>query len=198
MTIDSHRRDEAMRVVGPVGAAIARLGITANGMTAAGLVFAIAAAAAIATDRFLLGGVLLAVGGIADLLDGSVARARGGTTRLGGFYDSVADRVSDGAVLGAVAWAVRDEPLAFGFAVTALIFAEVTSYTRAKAESLAVDCSVGLLERAERTVILIAGLVFARWALLPALAVLAAGALYTTLQRVVHVVRQLRAPEPGA
>lgn len=191
MAIDSRRRDEAMRLLRPVGAAIARLGITANGMTAGGVIFAVAAAVAIAADRLLVGGLLLIIGGLADMLDGSVARARDGGSPAGGFYDSVADRVSDGVVLAAIAWAVRDDPLAFGLAAAALVFAEVTSYTRAKAESLRVDCSVGLLERAERTVILIVGLVFAEQALLPALVVLAGGALFTTVQRIRHVVPQL-------
>jgi CDP-diacylglycerol---glycerol-3-phosphate 3-phosphatidyltransferase len=192
MTIDAHRREQAMRYVRPVGAWLARLGLTANVLTAVGLLFALAAAASVLAGRFLLAGVLLALGGIADLFDGSVARARGGTTVLGGFYDSVSDRLADGLVLSAIAWTLRGDPALFAAAVVALVAAEVTSYTRAKAESVGLECAVGLLERAERTVILVAGLVFHTVLLEIAIVVLAVGASVTVVQRVVHVRRSAR------
>lgn len=200
MTLDAHRRDQVTRLVRPVGAALARLGLTADALTAIGLLLVVASALALLLGRPITAGVLLALGGIADLLDGSVAHARGGPTARGGFYDSVADRVADGVILAAVAWVVRADPLLFGLAVTALVSAEVTSYVRAKAESLGYDCSVGLLERAERTIILVAGLVFRPVLLTIAIGVLALGGVLTVGQRLVHVARAIRAVEgrPGA
>jgi CDP-diacylglycerol---glycerol-3-phosphate 3-phosphatidyltransferase len=192
MAIDARRRAEALRYVQPVGDVLARAGLTGNAMTAVGLTLALVAAGLIATGRFALGGVALGLGGIADLLDGSVARARGATSVRGGFYDSVSDRLADGAVLSALAWALRDDPLLFAAALVALVMAEVTSYTRAKAESLGIDCSVGLFERAERTLILVMGLLFHAWLLGVAIVVLAAGATITVGQRVVHVRRSTR------
>ncbi len=192
MTINAHRRELATRLVRPLGEGLARAGVTANGLTLLGLLLAAGTAGLIAVERPVAAGLMLAAAGIADLLDGSVARASGGTTRLGGFYDSVADRLADGAVLAAIAWWVRDEPVLFGVAAAALIAAEVTSYVRAKAESIGVDCTVGLIERAERTIIVIAALVLHRWLLAVGLVVLALGGAYTVWQRVRHVVPQLR------
>jgi phosphatidylglycerophosphate synthase len=200
VTLDAHRRDQVTRLVRPIGAGLARMGLTADALTAIGLLFVVSAAVALLLGRPVTAGVLLALGGIADLLDGSVARARGGTTVRGGFYDSVADRVADGVILAAVAWVVRADPVLFGLAVAALLSAEVTSYIRAKAESLGYDCSVGLFERAERTIILVAGLVFHAVLLAIAIGVLALGGVFTVVQRLVHVARAIRAVEgrPGA
>lgn len=192
MTINAHRRELVTSLLRPLGEGLARIGVTANALTLLGLLLAVGTAALIAVGRPVAAGVVLAAAGIADLLDGSVARARGGTTRLGGFYDSVADRLADGAVLAAIAWWVRDDPVLFGVAAAALIAAEVTSYARAKAESIGVDCTVGLIERAERTIIVIAALVLHRWLLAAALLVLALGGAYTVWQRVRFVVPQLR------
>jgi CDP-diacylglycerol---glycerol-3-phosphate 3-phosphatidyltransferase len=187
MTINAHRREVVLRFTHPVGRFLARLGFSANVMTGFGVLLAVASAGLVLGERYVLAGVLLALGGIADLLDGSVAHARGGSTVLGGFYDSVADRLADGVVLSAIAWVVRDDPLIFACAIGALIGAEVTSYTRAKAESVGLTCAVGLVERAERTVILVAGLVFHAWLLEVAIVLLAIGGAVTVVQRVVHV-----------
>lgn len=195
MTLNAHQRDRVARLIRPIGVGLARLGLTADALTAIGLLLVIGAAVTLLLGRPVAAGVLLALGGIADLLDGSVAKARGGTTVRGGFYDSVADRVADGVILAAVAWALRDDPLLFGLAATALVSSEVTSYIRAKAESLGHDCSIGLFERAERTIVLVAGLLFHQRILGLAIGVLAVGGLFTVGQRLFHVAREIRAAE---
>ena len=190
MTINVHARAHVERLVAPLGRGLAGLGLTANIITATGVVLTALAAAAVVTGRVTLGGILLFIGSVADALDGPVARARGTSSPAGGFYDSVADRVADGLVVGAIAWHVADDPLLFAVVVTALVAAQLTSYIRAKGESLGVECSVGLLERGERAFFLIAGLVvpvllpFAMW-------ILAVGGLITVVQRFVHVGRRL-------
>lgn len=97
---------------------------------------------------------------IVDVLDGATARAMGRVTRWGGFYDSVCDRIGDGAVLGAIAWEARarDDGLVAA-ALIALVLTELVPYARAKAESLGVTVAGGPGERAERVVILIGGLI---------------------------------------
>lgn len=175
---------------------MARVGITANAVTAAGVVLTAVAAALVLTGRFALGGGVLLLGGLADLFDGAVARVRGGPSPAGGFHDSVADRISDGMILSAVAWALRGQPLDFALAATALVAAQVTSYVRAKAESLGVECRIGFVERAERAIALMAGLVFHPWLLTPALVFLAAGGAATVVQRYLHVDRRLREARP--
>lgn len=180
-------------IVPPVGRGLAAVGLTANALTLAGLVLTGAAAALLVSGRPVAGGWVLVGAGLSDTFDGAVARARGASGPLGAFYDSVSDRLSDGVILAAVAWHVRAEPRLFVLTVVALVAAQVTSYTRARAESLGAGCSVGLLERPERAILLMAGLVFT--GLLEAvLWVLAVGAVVTVAQRVVHVRRQLRPP----
>lgn len=192
MVLDAHARGVLRRIIDPIGAAMARVGITANGLTATGIVLTGAAAALVASGRLALGGWVLLFGGLSDTFDGAVARARGRSSATGGFYDSVADRVTDGMILAAVAWAVRGDPLTFALTAVALVAAQVTSYVRAKAESLGVSCHVGFVERGERAIATIAGLVIHWWLLTPAMAFLAVGGLVTVVHRFVHVHRKLR------
>lgn len=180
------------RVVDPIAEVMARIGITANGLTTAGLVLTAVASALVVTGNLMWGGWVLVFGGLSDTFDGSVARARGESTVAGGFFDSIADRVTDGMILSAIAWAMRGEPLEFALAAVALVAAQVTSYVRAKAESLDADCHVGFVERGERAIAVIAGLVLHPWLLTASLAFLAVGGTATVIQRFVHVHRQLR------
>lgn len=180
------------RVVDPIAEVMARIGITANGLTTAGLVLTAVASALVVTGNLMWGGWVLVFGGLSDTFDGSVARARGEPTVAGGFFDSIADRVTDGMILSAIAWAMRGEPLEFALVALALVAAQVTSYVRAKAESLDADCHVGFVERGERAIAVIAGLVFHPWLLTASLAFLAVGGTATVIQRFVHVHRQLR------
>jgi CDP-diacylglycerol---glycerol-3-phosphate 3-phosphatidyltransferase len=175
----------------PVGRAVARTGVSPNVLTTAGLVLTAAAALVLTRGRFAAAGLLLLVGGAMDTLDGAVARATGRSTPYGSFYDSVVDRIADGLILGAIAWTLRDEPRSLLLAVIALVAAEVTSYVRAKAEAIDLDCSVGILERAERALLLILALLWHRWLLEPVLWVLAVGGSVTVLQRVHHVWCQI-------
>lgn len=178
-------------VVSPLGRGIAATGITPNALTTLGIVLTGVAAAALVGDRPVVAGWVLVAGGLMDTFDGAVARATGKTTPFGGFYDSVSDRVSDGIILAAMAWWLRDEPRLFALAAVALVAAEVTSYVRARAEAIDLSCSIGILERAERAILLMAALVLHRWLLEPILWVLAVGAAVTVVQRVHHVWCQI-------
>ena len=153
---DGRWRDAVDRSTGPVGAALHRRGITADVLTATGLVSATATAATVATGHLHIAIVLLILTGLHDLLDGPVAKAAGTASVRGAFFDSVTDRVADALLMGGVAWYLvgRHEghlavlPLAV-LGVTALV-----SYERAKAESLGLSAKGGLMERAERMILL--------------------------------------------
>jgi phosphatidylglycerophosphate synthase len=125
-----------------------------------------------------------------DALDGSVARASGRSTPFGGFYDSVSDRIADGVVLAGVAWWVADRPRLLLLTLASLVLAEVTSYVRARAESIDLECEVGVIERAERGILLLVGLLVGPL-FEPVLWLLTIGGALTVAQRIHHVWCQI-------
>jgi CDP-diacylglycerol---glycerol-3-phosphate 3-phosphatidyltransferase len=192
VALNAYARAAVTRILLPTARGLVRMGVTANWLTFTGLLLTLVGAGLVATDRRLVGALVIAASGIADLLDGSVAKVRGTTSPLGAFYDSTVDRVADAAIFGAVAWLVRDEPVLFALTIVALGGAQVTSYMRAKAESLGWNATVGILERAERLVIVLVGIAVPPL-LPPALWVLAVGGLVTVAQRFRAVLRQAEA-----
>src|SRR5919112_924493 len=102
--LSSKARDTFRHVTEPAGHALARAGITANGLTAVGLAGSLGAGALIATGRPAIGGAVSLLSGLPDMLDGAVAKASGRASRRGAFLDSVVDRLSDAAVLTGVIW----------------------------------------------------------------------------------------------
>ena len=143
-----------------------------------------------------LGVVLLVAAALPDLLDGAVAKASGTASTRGAFFDSVADRVTDSLVLGGVAWYLatsRPGSRIVILAVAVLASSSLISYQRAKAESLGLDARGGLMERAERIIVLAIGLAFSVL-LVPVLWVMLVLTLITAVQRFVKVWRQASAP----
>ncbi|MDP8978100.1 MAG: CDP-alcohol phosphatidyltransferase family protein [Actinomycetota bacterium] len=188
MALNAYARALTDRLVVPVARGFVRLGLTADRLTMLGMLGVLAGVVVALTGRVQAGALLMAASALADAFDGAVARLRGTSTALGAFYDSVADRVCDVAVFGLAAWLVRDDPLLFGVAGVALTGALLTSYIRAKAESLGWSATVGLLERPERMTILIWSMFFG---VLPlGLWALAVGGLVTVAQRLRVVRRQ--------
>jgi CDP-diacylglycerol--glycerol-3-phosphate 3-phosphatidyltransferase len=190
--LDQKWRAEIERGVRPIGVALRSAGVTADHLTAAGLVISAVTAVLIGSGRLGLGVIALVAGALPDLLDGAVAKASGRATARGAFFDSVSDRVSDSLVLGGVAWyyAGRHPHLAV-LAVAVLALSSLISYERAKADSLGFDARGGLMERAERVVLLCVGLAFG--VLTPALEIMAALTAVTAGQRFVKVWRQASA-----
>jgi CDP-diacylglycerol--glycerol-3-phosphate 3-phosphatidyltransferase len=176
--------------------------LTPNAISMTGLVLNLAAAGLVLADRFVLGGVAFIVGSVMDTLDGRYSRMSGKGTPFGAFLDSTLDRMEEGLVLAAVGAhvAAGGDQVAAAAVVVAVLFSLMVSYTRARAEALGVPCQVGLGSRAVRVVIISAGLVFAEGELIPgvdllepAIYVLAGLGVLTTLQRIAHVRRALRA-----
>jgi CDP-diacylglycerol--glycerol-3-phosphate 3-phosphatidyltransferase len=181
---------------------LARTRVTPNALTTSGVTLCVVASVLVAfEDRnpllfFWTGAIVFVVGSVLDILDGALARAGGLGTPFGAFLDSTTDRVSEGFMLGAIALVFANDgnmvALAFDFAAVAGSF--LVSYTRARAEALGLKGDVGIGSRAERVVVITAGLVLGPWGALPwAIYVLAVTAWFTVGQRVWSVRSQLRA-----
>lgn len=171
---------------------LARSRISPDALTLLGTATAIGAGAAFALDELLLAAAALVFTGFCDLVDGVVARSQGRSSSAGGFFDSTMDRVSDLAIFGGIALGLagRADTAGVLLVLWALSGSVVTSYTRARAERHLAHFHVGLMERAERFGVLFLGAVSGF--LTAALWVIALGATYTAIQRIVVARRLLR------
>ena len=180
---------------------LARTRVSPNALTAAGVILCAVAAVVVYFEyrseiiAFWIGAVLFVIGSVLDILDGALARRSGKGTPFGAFLDSTTDRISEGFMLGAIALVFSRDgnqvAVAFTFAAVAGSF--LVSYTRARAEALGLKGDVGIGSRAERVVVIVAGLVLAPWGALPwAIYLLTLTAWVTVLQRVLAVRTQLR------
>jgi CDP-diacylglycerol---glycerol-3-phosphate 3-phosphatidyltransferase len=179
---------------------LTRTRITPNALTASGVLLCGAASLLVLFENrneilfYWLAAVVFVVGSLLDILDGALARAGGKTTPFGAFIDSTTDRVSEGFMLTAIAYvlAVHHRPVFVAVAMAGVAGSFLVSYTRARAEALGLRGDVGIGSRAERVVVITAGLVLAPWGVLPwALALLACTAWVTVAQRVLYVRKQL-------
>jgi CDP-diacylglycerol---glycerol-3-phosphate 3-phosphatidyltransferase len=181
------------RLMRPVGASLARLGVTPDAVTYLGLLVQVGVAVLIIQGRLLVAGLVAIVAGLSDVVDGAVAKARGRTSKFGAFLDSTTDRLSDALFLVPIAWlygvepdiAAHDEPWVAAVALAALVLGYLVSYSKARAESLGYDCNVGIMERAERLILIILALILDFMP--PALVILASLSGVTFIQRMVHV-----------
>jgi CDP-diacylglycerol--glycerol-3-phosphate 3-phosphatidyltransferase len=186
---------------------LARTGITPNVLTATGVSLCLAAAILVPFEDhgkllfFWLAAGTFVVGSLLDILDGALARVGGKTTPFGAFIDSTTDRVGEGAMLAAIAlvFSRHGQDWAVVVAIAAVVGSFLVSYTRARAEALGLRGDVGLGSRAERVVLITAGLIFAPWGGLPwAIVALAATAWLTVVQRILHVRKQLSGGTSGS
>jgi CDP-diacylglycerol--glycerol-3-phosphate 3-phosphatidyltransferase len=201
--LNLHARDQLGRLLEPVGRRLARTGITPDAITVVGTIGVAGGALGFYTRGVFFPGTLVIVAFVfSDLLDGTLARARGTSGPWGAFLDSAMDRIGDAAVFGSlVIWYAgrgHSLPLA-GAALAAMAGGFLTSYARARAESLGFTCNVGFAERAERLIVILAaaGLCGLRvpYVLPGAVWFLAAATAVTAGQRLVDVHRQAsRAP----
>lgn len=179
------------KAVKPVGAALRKTGLTPDHLTVLGLLVGIGAAVAIGAGYLLLGLGLVILAALPDLLDGALAKASDAASQRGAFFDSTVDRITDAVLLGGVAWYLASEESAhmslLPFAVMAM--SSLISYQRAKAESLGLDAKGGLMERAERVVLLCVGLLIEPL-LVPVLWIMLVLTAITAGQRFVKVWRQ--------
>ena len=188
---DGNLRTGFDRVVAPMGRNLQRAGVSADVITIVGVVMAGACGVAIALEQYPLAVLLLALTGLPDALDGAVAKAAGKAGPRGAYFDSVADRLSDGLLFAGAGWnlAGSDTPRLAMLPFALYIAASLVSYQRAKAESLGFEAKGGLMERAERFIALGFGLLFSNLfvATLWVMLVLTA---FTAVTRFIKVWRQ--------
>jgi len=199
--VKSTYTDGARRIASRSMTGLARTRVTPSMLTLAGVSLCVVASALVYFEYrnewlfFWAGSIVFALGSMLDILDGALARAGGKTTPFGAFLDSTTDRIGEAFMLGAIALALardgNETALAFTFAALSGSF--LVSYTRSKAETLALKGDVGIGSRAERVVVICVGLALAPWGGLQwAIYLLAATAWVTVAQRIWFVRKQLR------
>ena len=201
MTISNQARDRVKGVFEPIALALGRLGLTPDALTLIGFAITVVGAGLVGLGQWTLGGVVVFVGGVFDMFDGTLARATGRVSRLGAFMDSVFDRCGEaivylGIVVGAVLGGHERVPI---LAAAAMGAAFMVSYARARSEGLGFTAgtgmaAIGIMPREVRLVILAIGLILTDGpnikAIEFALAIIAIGSTITTIQRILHVRAQ--------
>jgi phosphatidylinositol phosphate synthase len=181
----------------PLVRALTRVGISPDVITIAGTVGVIAASVGLlARGNLVPATIAITLCCLLDVLDGSMARARGYSTRYGALLDSTMDRIADGAIFAALTWwfLVSGQRVLAVVALVCLVGGQVVSYVKARAEGLGFTCDVGLAERMERLILIgIGGLLTGfgvDWGLPAATWLLAVLTVITVVQRLVHVRRE--------
>ena len=184
-----------------------RLGISPDVVTLVGTLGVAAGALVFFPQGMLLTGVLVITAFVfSDLIDGQMARTLGRSSRFGAFWDSTLDRIGDGAVFGGLVLSFAgpgDSTLYTAVALYCLVMGSVTSYARARAESLGMDAKGGLAERADRLVLILVatglGAIFdVPFLMYAALWILVFANTYTVVFRVAKVRRQALALDADA
>lgn len=188
-------RASVSKVTAPLGQALNRTGLTPDAVTIIGTVATIAAALTLfPAGHLFVGTLVIWLFVMFDMLDGAMARARGGGTRFGAVLDATCDRVADGAIFAGLAWwAIYHEqsrPLVIATLIC-LVCSQVISYAKARAEASGLSADGGLIERPDRLVIVLVGSGLTGlgldWAIHVAMWLLAAGSVITVFQRVLAV-----------
>lgn len=178
-----------------IARSLLRIGLSPDAVTVIGTVASVAAAVTLfPTGHLLVGTLLIWFFVMFDMLDGSMARLRGGGTPFGAVLDATCDRVADGAVFASLAWWAftlgDNKPLA-GATLLCLIASQVTSYVKARAEASGFTAHAGLIERPERLIIVLVGAgltgIGLTWSIHIAMWVLAVASAFTVVQRVLAV-----------
>jgi CDP-diacylglycerol--glycerol-3-phosphate 3-phosphatidyltransferase len=190
-------RPAVAKVVKPVVSWLDRVGVTPDAVTITGTVGAVAAAVVgIGTGHLFWGALVVTLFVLLDMLDGALARLRGGGSVFGAVLDSVGDRAADAAIFGALVWwysGEGDNRLLVLLALLCLVLGVLTSYIKARAEGMGLSCDVGVVERTERLILVLTGTGFTGlgipYAVHVALWVLLAGSAVTVAQRVLAVKR---------
>ncbi|MDP9391660.1 MAG: CDP-alcohol phosphatidyltransferase family protein [Actinomycetota bacterium] len=194
------------KVIGPVVGRLARSGVTPDAITVTGTLGAVAGAVGLIASGYLFWGAFtVTVFVLLDMLDGALARARGGGSVFGAVLDSTGDRAADAAIFGALVWwfsGAGDNRLLVLLALICLVLGVLTSYIKARAEGVGLSCDVGVVERTERLILVLVGTGFTGlgipYALHVALWILLVGSAITVAQRFLAVRRTGRGPAAPA
>ena len=196
----------ATRIIDAMTRGLASLGIPPNVLTTTGVVINMGCGVLFGIGEFWWAGIVLIVANLFDMLDGNVARLSGRVTKYGSFLDSTLDRLSDMvAFFGVMIFYARNTPqhsvVNMALAGTGMIASVLVSYTTARSEALGVKANIGFLQRPERVVLLIIG-ALSTWdwnstnffadRMPQVLWVLAVGSVWTLVQRMIYIRRELR------
>ncbi len=184
----------ARKVLDPIVVLLASLGVAPLLVSLFGVAFSVWGAVVVGRGSLLGGGIFLLIAGLCDVLDGDLARRAGKASPFGAFIDSTLDRVSEFVFFGGILLYVVGRPEGYALwepivILLALMGSMLTSYARARAEGIGVDCKVGLMERPERIVLLAIGLIAGHRFLMAVMILLAVTSLITVVQRISHVHR---------
>ena len=181
-----------LKILSPLVHLLTKWGVSPNSISIAGLVITVLAALAFTAGYIRLGGVLILLGGLCDTFDGVIARSAGKATRYGAFFDSVIDRYSVLIMFFGIAahFVLIEDYLTSIVIFLAMCGSIMVSYSRARAESLGFTAKIGIMQRAERIVLLGFGALIHITALKIAIWLVAILANLTALQRIRHVSRQ--------
>ena len=183
-------KQHGRRLLTPLLNLLAATRVSATAVTVTALPLSVLAAWFFASGRFVLGGVMVALVGLCDTLDGELSRRTGTASPLGAFIDSTVDRLSESLVLVGFYWYYRASWYGL-LAVIALVFSLMVSYVRARAEGVGRECKIGFFERPVRVLVLLFGaFVLGRTWMPVALGVIALGSFITAIQRIIYVLSQ--------
>ena len=173
----------------PVVTFLGRSGLSPNTLTLLSLFFGFIAAALIVLGRLRLALIPLALAGISDILDGQIAHLTGKISRFGAILDSSVDRYTEFLLLGGIGgyFFRTQQPWWMACCALALAGSFLVSYVKARAEGAGIPCSVGLLQRAERLVMLGAGIFFGGWVLKGVMITLAVLSHITAVERLIYL-----------
>ncbi len=191
------RKIAARRITEPLKTTLIKSRLKPNTLTWLALAISIIAAGTIATNHLLIGGFLVLLSGLFDILDGALARLTNQATRFGALLDSTFDRISDAVLLLGllVLYVMSGGTTEMVLIFLALISSFLTSYVRARAEGLGINCPVGLFTRAERVIILALGLLLNslyEFSIFIALLIVVVLGFVTVGQRLIYVWQQTK------
>lgn len=190
------RKKAQTRITQPLVPLISKLHLTPDALTVCGVILNLAAAVIIGFGHLLIGGIVFLLAGLFDMLDGALARYMQKTSKFGALFDSVSDRITEGALF--LSFIFITDVSVWPFSIIwelvliflAMIGSFLTSYIRARAEGLGIDCTVGLFTRPERVIILALGLLLSQ--VFIALAIVVVLSFVTVGQRFIFVWKQAK------
>ena len=191
------RNSTAHYLTQPAAKLLAKTPVTPDSLTWFGFLLTLFAGALIITRNLFAAGFVVLIAGFFDMLDGALARLTNRTTRFGAVLDSTLDRIAEAVILLSLLVLYAQEQSVLGSLLVGitLLGSFLVSYVRARTEALGIECKAGLFTRPERVIILALGLLFSRidYALITALAVIAALSFFTAIQRLIYAWQRTRA-----
>jgi CDP-diacylglycerol--glycerol-3-phosphate 3-phosphatidyltransferase len=190
MTLEQLRSKISARITSPLVRQLSKTGITPNVITIIGLALNILAAYFILSGSFFIGGIVILISGLCDILDGALARLTNRGSTFGAILDSTVDRISEAIILSSllIRYASHGDMLQIILILAILVGSFLTSYIRAKSEGLGLKCKVGWFTRAERVIVIAVGLLINQIPII--LWVLVVFVYITVAQRLIHVRQQ--------